>query len=251
MRKVCVIPARLNSSRLKHKVLQIIEGKALVERVFVKAVESGFFDQVVVAIDDEQIGAYLEKVGIEYFMTSPDCPSGTQRLIELVEDKKIEGDFFVNWQADEPMLPQGLLIDFFAKVEISDADVVTVQRQIQSKEHVDSPHVVKVVTDHGGKALYFSRSPIPFYREEVDFADKKIFEHVGLYGFFAHGIKKIAKMQDNSFLESCEKLEQLRFLEYGLSIDVATTQFASIGIDTPQDLERVRKYFKKESQLFL
>lgn len=244
MKTLCVIPARLKSSRLKHKILQTIEGKSLVERSFLAASRSGFFDEVVVAVDDPLVAEHLKNLSIPFFMTNPACLSGTERLIELSQKGMIQADFYVNWQADEPFLAHGMLEDFFAGVKNSKADVVTLKRQVVDEARASCQNVVKVVTNHWGRALYFSRSRIPFCREGEPFKSQKIFEHVGLYGFFAPTLEKIATLPA-SFLEETEKLEQLKFLEYGLSIDVATTQFESIGIDTAEDLARARDHFKQ------
>lgn len=246
----CVIPARLASTRLEGKILKTIEGQSLVERVYHRAKKSGFFDHIVVAIDDEGVGAFLKEKGIPCLMTSPAHPSGTDRLVELRNRGKIKADFYVNWQADEPLLPDGMLLDFLARVKTAKSDVITLRRQIQDEKSLHSPDVVKVVTDQMGRALYFSRSPIPFYRENIPFKEKKVFEHIGLYGFFDSALSKIGKLPC-SFLESCEKLEQLKFLEHGLTIEVATTRFHSIGIDTHEDLQLARTYFKNHSKLFL
>ncbi len=250
MKKVCIIPARLASSRLKHKVLETIEGKSLVERSFLKALKSEFFDEVVVAVDDERVARHLKEKSIPFFMTDKACESGTERLIELYKKGEIKGDFYINWQADEPFLPLEMLVDFFNKVEKSKADIVTVARKIDDEKRATSSHVVKVVKDFQGRALYFSRACIPFYRETTPFKDKTLFEHIGLYGYFAKALEKMSSMPP-SFLEKAEQLEQLKFLEYGLTIDVAMTRFESIGVDTLEGLMRAREHFKKSERLFL
>lgn len=250
MKTVCVIPARLGSSRLKHKILQTIEGKSLVERSYLAAKETHLFDEIVVAVDDKRVADHLKALQIPFLMTNSACLSGTERLIELAQKGAIKADFYINWQADEPFLPRGMLEDLLKKANASKADVVTVQRQIEDEKRAKCENVVKVVTNHWGRALYFSRSLIPFARDNQPFDKQKVFEHVGLYGYFAPTLKKLASLPA-SFLEETEKLEQLKFLEYGLSIDVATTKFESVGIDTSHDLQRARALFKKYTKLFL
>lgn len=232
---LCVIPARYASTRLPAKPLCEINGKSLIMWVYDRAVKSGAFDKVVVATDHEQIFATVENHGGEAVMTSPDHPRGTDRVYEVV--KKVPCRFVVNLQGDEPNVPIGVLQEFSSAVkEIDDNTLLTIVSNATIEDR-DNPNVVKVVLDQFQRALYFSRSPIPYVREKTD---GKLLKHKGIYGFSSKGLEKFCSFPQGE-LEKYESLEQLRALEYGMRIKCVIREFESIGIDTADDLEKFKR----------
>jgi 3-deoxy-manno-octulosonate cytidylyltransferase (CMP-KDO synthetase) len=231
---LCVIPARYASTRLPAKPLCNIDGKPLIIWVYNRAVDSGAFDKVVVATDHEQIFSVVKTSGGEAIMTSADHPRGTDRVFEVVE--KIPCKFVVNLQGDEPDVPVDVLQDFSNEVKkIDDNTLLTIASHATMVEG-DNPNVVKVVLDQYQKALYFSRSRIPFDRDKVG---AEILKHKGIYGFSSGSLRKFCSFPQGK-LEKYESLEQLRALEYGMAIRCIIRDFESTGIDTPEDLERFR-----------
>ena len=242
---ICVIPARLESTRFPRKILATLEGKPLLEWVWRAAVKTKRFDEVLFAIDAPQTARAIQKFGGKSLMTSQDCESGTDRLIEVVRSGRMAGDVWVNWQADEPFVTTEMIDELLQSVLVGDdsADVWTLKKQIKHEQALDS-NIVKVVCDKYDRALYFSRSMIPFYRETPEL-DQVFYKHVGLYAYTTSALRKISRMS-SSKLELAEKLEQLRFLQNGLSIRVNTTKTDVVGIDTPQDLAKAVEFVQKQ-----
>ena len=231
---LCVIPARYASTRLPAKPLCDIAGKPLIIWVYNRAVASGAFDKVVVATDHEQIFSVVKAHGGEVIMTSAQHPRGTDRVFEVV--KNIPCKFVVNLQGDEPDVPVDILRDFSSEVKkIDDNTLLTIASHATMEER-DNPNVVKVVLSNFQKALYFSRSPIPFDRDKVG---AEMLKHKGIYGFSSDSLRKFCSFPQGK-LEQYESLEQLRALEYGMEIRCIIRDFESTGIDTPEDLERFR-----------
>lgn len=237
MKTVCVIPARLKSTRFPRKVLAQLGDKPLLQWVWEAATACPQFDDVVFAIDHAETEKLIASFGGRSLMTSESCPSGTDRLIELMETGQVEGDVWVNWQGDEPFVNREMIDDLLQSAEQSQSDIWTLRKQIENPEEITRPQVVKVVTDLKGKALYFSRSPIPFARME----NPTYYKHIGLYAYTQEALKKIQQMAPST-LEKCEGLEQLRFMEQGLSIEVHETAFETQGIDVPEDLIAAKKF---------
>lgn len=232
----CVIPARLQSSRFPAKILALLNGKPLIQWVWEAACQVKAFTRVVIAVDAEETAEVAHQFGAEAIMTDPSCRSGTMRLVELKLANKIEGDLFVCWQGDEPFIHTTMIEDLIQSAPADGSDVWTLKKKMA--EEADSPHVVKVVTDARGYALYFSRSPIPYFRDAPD--DEQIyFKHIGLYAYSPSALEKIATLPA-SFLEEAEKLEQLSFLEHGLKIRVHETEHETLGIDLPEHLARAQ-----------
>lgn len=231
MKVVCVIPARLNSKRFPRKVLSRLGSKPLLEWVWEAATACPIFDQVVFAVDHEETARLVQSFQAEYFLTSETCPSGTDRLIELMDSGLLEGDIWVNWQGDEPFINREMIDDLLQSVSEDSSDVWTLKKKLTADEEIQSPHVVKVVTDLKGQALYFSRSPIPYARIEAP----TYYKHIGLYAYKTESLKRIQKMVPTP-LEKAESLEQLRFMEGGLKIKVHETVHDTQGIDVPEDL---------------
>jgi 3-deoxy-manno-octulosonate cytidylyltransferase (CMP-KDO synthetase) len=237
---VAIIPARYESTRLPGKALAVIDGKPMVQHVYERTRAIAGVSRTLVATDDERIAATVEKFGGEVAMTRRDHPSGTDRIAEV--SRSLDADIVVNVQGDLPFLAARMLEAAVRMVE-GDADLpmATLKAPIRHQIELDNPNVVKVVTRSNGDALYFSRSPIPYWRAEHD--DGVLgYRHIGLYVFRRQFLLEFARMPPTR-LEQIEKLEQLRALERGYRIGVTeTVDDAGIEVDTPQDLERARSY---------
>lgn len=230
---LCVIPARLGSTRFPRKVLAPIHGKPLIQWVYEAAKNVSCFREVILAVDAEETRRVAESFGARVLMTSIECRSGTDRLIELVLRGELKADVFVNWQGDEPLVHPVLIDQLLQTAGQDGCSIWTLCKQI---EDASSPHAVKVVRTHANEALYFSRSPIPYYHE----GQKKIYyKHIGLYAYTMEALKTIATLPPST-LEEAERLEQLRFLQGGLKIKVHETDHEIFGIDTPEHLESAK-----------
>ncbi len=252
MKVLAIIPARYASSRFPGKPLASLGGESIISRVYHRVRRCDAIEDVVVATDSEDICDHVESFAEEgtVMMTSDQHRSGTDRCGEVVQRLDSQGysyDVILNVQGDEPFVdPAQLqaLIDCFADPEVQIATLVT---RIMSADELCSPNNVKVVCTADGRALYFSRQPIPF-RRDVDpkrWVDEGLyFKHVGIYAFRAQVLPTLCQLAPSS-LEEAEKLEQLRWLEAGFPIHVALTDHANIGIDTPADLAAAEKYLKQ------
>jgi 3-deoxy-manno-octulosonate cytidylyltransferase (CMP-KDO synthetase) len=227
-----VIPARLQSTRLTRKVLRPIAGRPMVEWVWRAAANSGQMDPVVVATDSEEVASVCRERGIPVVMTSPDCPSGTDRVREVA--RQIDADIYVNIQGDEPTLTADFFPPLLAPFARPDVDVTTLAVPCPADE-INNPNAVKVVTALDGRALYFSRATIPFDRDGTGFAGYR--KHLGIYAYRKAALEKFAALPPGK-LERLERLEQLRLLENGLTLYVADAPRDTIGVDTEDDLAR-------------
>ena len=245
-----IIPARYASSRFPGKALADIAGKPMVVRVAERAAQSGA-RAVYVATDDARIEAAVRAHGIESIRTRVDHPTGTDRLAEAVQKLSLGDDaIVVNVQGDEPLIDPKLVADVATALErSSEAAMSTACHPISSSEEIFNPNVVKVVLDAQGFALYFSRAPIPFARDAWSAGNARTpapaglpcYRHIGLYGYRAGFLAKYSQLTPSP-LEGYEALEQLRVLWHGLRIAVAISETPSPpGVDTPGDLEKVRK----------
>jgi len=241
-----VIPARMASQRLPGKPLLDIAGRSLLEHVYRQAGRSGA-RQIVVATDDQQIFQSAQGFGAEVLMTSADHESGSDRIAECADQLGWDDhQLIVNLQGDEPLMPPACLDQVAALLESDPgADVASLFWPLDNSEEISNPNVVKVVVSESGRALYFSRSVVPFprgWRDTADALESGIVwnRHMGLYAYRAGALRAFAAM-DATPLESAEKLEQLRFLETGRQIRMSRAcEFIPAGVDTPEDLERVR-----------
>ncbi len=227
-----VIPARLSSTRLSRKVLRPIAGRPMVEWVWRAAADAGLMDPVVVATDSEEVATVCRERGIPIVMTSPECPSGSDRVREVA--RQIDADIYVNIQGDEPTLTADFfppLLDLFARTEV---EVTTLAVPCPPEEFLN-PNAVKVVTALDGRALYFSRATIPFDRDQIGYAGYR--KHLGIYGYRKAALERFAAMPPG-LLEKVERLEQLRLLENGIAVYVADAPRDTIGVDTEDDLAR-------------
>jgi 3-deoxy-manno-octulosonate cytidylyltransferase (CMP-KDO synthetase) len=244
---VCIIPARLASTRFPEKMLQSLAGKPMLQWVWDAARSVDIFDECHFAIDDVKTAKLLDGFGASWHMTSVGAACGTDRLVELMERKIVNADIWVNWQGDEPFINATMIHDLLQSAGDSDVDIWTLKKLITCKEQIKSPGYAKVVADRAGNALYFSRSPIPYYRD-IDLESGTFYKHVGIYAFTTKGLGMIPQMQPNS-LEEAEKLEQLRFLEHGFKIRLHETLFDVKGIDTPEDLSFAEKLCTNKESL--
>jgi 3-deoxy-manno-octulosonate cytidylyltransferase (CMP-KDO synthetase) len=236
-----VIPARLNSSRFPKKVLADLHGKPLIQWVY-EIGKKANLGEVYLLIDSVEVADVAESFGANVVMTSPDCSCGTDRAASVVD--RIGGDFIINLQGDEPLLDYGILIAVADRARTSSADIVTPIFRMTDAEDLDDPSRVKVAVCHDGRALYFSRSPIPFIRgvERAKwFENYPFFCHIGVYGYRRDVLERYPKFRQSA-LEVAESLEQLRFLDNGSTIDTVVVTASSFGIDTPEDLVRAKNY---------
>jgi 3-deoxy-manno-octulosonate cytidylyltransferase (CMP-KDO synthetase) len=226
-----IIPARFNSTRFPGKPIIEIDGKTLIEHVYRRVEQASLVDRIVVATDDSRVADAVRRFGATAVMTRPDHPSGTDRLAETAAT--LDSDtLIVNVQGDEPMIEPSDIDRAITAAFLGSAEMVTLMTRLDPT-HWDDPNRVKVVTDQNGMALYFSRSRIP--------SSGTCFLHVGLYVYRAGFLRQFAKLKPTP-LELAERLEQLRALEHGYRIRVVEVESESWGIDTPEDLERFRKF---------
>lgn len=255
MSVLAVIPARYASTRFPGKPLALLGGRSIISRVWEQVSEMACVDEAIVATDDERIYSHInELAGREAaMMTSSAHPSGTDRCGEVL--RRLEGlgehyDVVVNIQGDEPFVSKQqieLLVESFRDRFI---EIATLRTPIRSREELFSPNNVKVVCNKLGRALYFSRQPIPYRRgvDETEWLEGgEYYKHVGVYAFRGEALKEVCRLEP-SMLEQCEKLEQLRWLEAGFQIAVKTTDHANIGIDTPEDLAEAEKALRKKDE---
>lgn len=235
----------MKSTRFPHKVIESIQGKPLVQWVYEAALNSDFFSDVIIAIDSKETQNVVESFKGKYEFTSPDCPTGTARTAEVVKRMKNSPEIILNWQADAPLVNRSMLESTFSSFD-PEIGVWTLKKAITSNEDVVNPNVVKVVTDHSCRALYFSRAPIPYIRNQSESQPiLPYFKHIGLYAFRREALLKIDELPQSD-LEQIEMLEQLKFLYHGIKIHVGTTTHESIEIDTKEDAEKVSKYLSSE-----
>jgi len=239
MKTVVVIPARLESTRLPNKVILDIGGKPLIQRVFEQVKKSKKVSDIFIATDSEKIIKIVESFGGKAILTSSKHQSGTDRIAEAVQN--LETDFIINVQGDEPLISPNLIDSLISVLENDDeVSFVSAMRKIDNLEDLDNPNCVKVITDFSQNAIYFSRSKIPFSRDN-DF--QNYFQHIGIYGYKKDFLLKYSQLPQ-TVLEQTEKLEQLRAIENGFKIRMVETEYKSIGVDTLADLEKVRQIWK-------
>ena len=239
MKVLCVIPARFASTRLPGKPLKDIAGKPMVVRVYERASQAGLVDETLVATDDERIKDAVEAAGGRAMLTRADHATGTDRLAEVAEAYP-QVDLIVNVQGDEPLIEPGL-IDQLAGLFADEPDLqmATVKTEMKDEDEQRNPNNVKVVCDKAGYALYFSRSLMPYPRK----GGCQVYKHIGIYAYRRDFLLKYAKMEPTP-LEKAESLEQLRALENGFRIKVVETKASFVGVDTPEDLERVNEIYR-------
>lgn len=239
MKVIAVIPARLASMRLPRKMLREINGRPLAVWVYQAMRSSPLLDDVIIATDSQEILRACEKHSCNVRMTSEKHRSGTERVHEVAQS--VAADVYINVQGDEPMIRASHIAALAELMKPPEVPVGTLKTPA-APEDVANPNAVKVVTDLNGRALYFSRSTIPYDRDR---AGPKYFKHLGIYAYREAALSRFVTLAESS-LERAERLEQLRFLENGIPIYVAETPFDSIGVDTEEDFARVQELLARK-----
>ncbi|MCL6266404.1 3-deoxy-manno-octulosonate cytidylyltransferase [Flagellimonas myxillae] len=234
-----MIPARYQASRFPAKLMQDLKGKPVIVRTYEAAVETGLFDEVLVVTDSDIIFDVISGIGGKALRSKQEHESGSDRIAEAVEDMAV--DIVINVQGDEPFIDKESLtkvIEVFKNDEAKEIDLASLMTPITDWEEIANPNTVKVIVDNEDFALYFSRSPIPYPRDEQ--VDAKYYKHKGIYAFRKRALMDFQRLPMLP-LEAKEKIEAIRFLEYGKKIKMVETHVSGIEIDTPEDLERAKK----------
>jgi len=239
-----VIPARYSSTRFEAKVLAQISGKPMIQHVWERAKQSKILDDLIIACDNELVQQAALGFGAKVVMTSKDHTCGSDRISEVINPLDVK--IVVNIQGDEPMI-HPMMIDSVARalLENNAISMATVMKKIEDPRQVSDANVVKVVVDKNNFALYFSRAPIPYLSVGSEVRSPVYYKHIGLYAYTKDFLFSYRNFPVSD-LEKIEKLEQLRVLAEGVKIKVLETQFDTIGIDTPQDLEKLKLYLEQE-----
>jgi 3-deoxy-manno-octulosonate cytidylyltransferase (CMP-KDO synthetase) len=239
LRVVAMIPARYAASRFPGKLMQDLAGKPVIVRTYEAARDTGLFDKVMVVTDSSQIAEVIELSGGDVVMSQEDHETGSDRIAEAVSD--IEVDIVVNVQGDEPFTEREslqMLIEVFRDDPHAEIDLASLMTEITNANEIKDPNTVKVITDRQGFALYFSRAPIPYQRAENPKA--VYYKHKGVYAFRKQALLDFRRLPMQP-LEAVEKIEAIRYLEYGKKIKMVETRVTGIEIDTPEDLERAKE----------
>ncbi len=234
-----MIPARYAASRFPGKLMKDLAGKPVIVRTYEAARKTGLFDEVMVVTDSEEIAGAIRKAGGAVMMSREEHETGSDRIAEAVAD--LDVDIVVNVQGDEPFTEAESLeklLRVFREDAKEEIDLASLMTEITDAEEIRNPNTVKVITDSHGFALYFSRAPIPYQRAETPRA--QYFKHKGVYAFRKRALLDFRRLPMQP-LEAVEKIEAIRFLEYGKKIKMVQTQVTGIEIDTPEDLEKAKK----------
>lgn len=237
-----IIPARFASTRLPGKPLLDISGTSMIQRVYEQALKCPYLYDVIVATDDERIQQHVLSFSGNVAMTSQDHQSGTDRCAEVIHQLTEKPDIIINIQGDEPFIDPEQISMLASCFEDPETEIASLCKKIPSEQEAQNPNTVKVVMNVNGKALYFSRSPIPYHRNQN--VQVSYMKHIGIYGYRVDILQKISSLSP-SLHEMAESLEQLRWLENGFSITMKETQLETLSIDSPDDLKHVEKYLKK------
>ena len=237
---VAIIPARYDATRLPGKPLADIGGRPMIEHVYRRAASARGVNAVLVATDDDRIATAVRSFGGAAVLTRAAHRTGTDRIAEVAA--RLSCDVILNVQGDEPLIEPQMIEAVIAPLAADPTlEMSTVCVAISDRSDYENPNVVKVVKDRAGRALYFSRSPIPYFRPGPESRiPNPVYKHIGLYGYRRTFLLEFAALPQTT-LERAESLEQLRALEHGYRIHTVETQHDSIGVDTPEDLERVRR----------
>lgn len=247
METAVIIPARLHSTRLPRKVLLELCGKPMIRHVYEAAARARTVSHVYIATDSEEVAKACRPFTSDIILTSPEHESGTDRLAEAAADLSV--DAVINVQGDEPLMQPELIDAIAQQLRDRAAPMISAMHRIDTVTELQSPDVVKVVVDHRQRALYFSRSIIPHHRDNwralLDHHTTiskplTFYRHIGIYGYTRSFLLRFAAMEP-TYLERTEKLEQLRVLEHGESIQMVETSYRPMGVDTQEDLDRVRR----------
>ena len=249
MKILGIIPARYASSRFPAKALAVLGGKSVIQRVYKQASGTHTIRKLIVATDHIDIYDHVMGFGGNVMLTSSDHRSGTDRCVEVVQKVEEEFDYVINIQGDEPFVSPEL-IDTLAHLLDGQTQIATLIKPIKDADTLFDPNVVKVVKSTHNQAIYFSRATIPFLRgkkEDDWLGNHAFYKHLGIYGYRTDILLQIADLPVSS-LEKAEALEQLRWLENGFTIKTAETNLESLGIDTPEDLEKAKDFIRKGAE---
>jgi len=244
MNVIGVIPARYSSTRFEGKVLADVLGKPMIQHVWERAKQARILDELIIACDDERVFNAAKEFGAKAILTAKAHTCGTDRIIEVINPLDVK--VVVNIQGDEPLIDP-MMIDMVARPLLDDSSLsmATLMKKIENTAEIHDPNTVKVVVDKNNFALYFSRAAIPHYAENSEVNTLNYYKHIGLYSYtkdFLFTYRNLPVSQ----LEKIEKLEQLRVLQEGYKIKVLETKAETIGVDTPQDLERLISRLKEQ-----
>ncbi len=243
MKAIGIIPVRYKATRFEGKVLADLGGQSVIQRVWERACQAKRLDEVLIACDDKRIETHAKDFGAKVVMTDPHHATGSDRVIEAAA--KTKADCVVNIQGDEPFInPETIDILIEKLVQDEVAVAVTAVKRIATPAELENPNIVKVVFDHQGYALYFSRSPIPFNRDQQPLESIDFFRHLGIYAYQKDFLMQFSHLPESP-LEKTEKLEQLRLLQAGYKILTVCTDQIALGIDTREDLEGARKFLNQ------
>lgn len=238
---IAVIPARLGSERLPGKPLRLLGGRPLIERVYHAAKSTSLFREIFVLTDSEEIRKCVESFGGGSLLTSVECSSGTDRILEVRE--RLTGGVIVNIQGDEPFIDKESLQSLLAAFDEEEVEIASLMHREDDPEKLNNPNIVKVVVDLSSYSLYFSRSQIPYFRSKEKLGKISCYRHIGVYAFRKRILDSLADLTPGA-LEKIERLEQLRWLENGYRIKMVNTYYDGFGIDTEADLSKAELRYR-------
>lgn len=243
MKVIGLIPARLESTRFPNKLLKPLGNSTVIACTYSNVSDSNLFDEIYVVTDSDKIEENILSIGGNVLRNKKEHPSGTDRIAEFASLFSDE-DILINIQGDEPIIAHEMLHELIElmKEKKTDNCVGTLMHLLENTDDISNPSIVKVVSSKDGKALFFSRSVIPYNRDNTD--NIKYFRHIGIYAFTKKSLEQFTSAPVSS-LESIEKLENLRFLELGIPVFIRETKHVSIGIDTEEDWKRAKEFFEK------
>ncbi|KJR40620.1 3-deoxy-D-manno-octulosonate cytidylyltransferase [Candidatus Magnetoovum chiemensis] len=245
MKSAVIIPARYESSRFRGKAVAKINGKPMIQHVYEGASQSRLANKIIIATDDKRIYDVAKQFCSDLFMTKKEHTCGTDRIAEV--SKELDYDIIVNVQCDEPMIKGDMIDDTINLLYDEKAQIGTLKKRIKKHEDIFNANVVKTVTDKEGFALYFSRSPIPYYRDTFslqkvsDISALNLYKHIGIYSYRKETLIRLSE-SESCDIENAEKLEQLRALYMGIKIKIKETEYDVYGVDTYEDLKKVEQW---------
>ncbi|MFB6306515.1 MAG: 3-deoxy-manno-octulosonate cytidylyltransferase [Flavobacteriales bacterium] len=236
-----IIPARYASTRFPGKVLEDIEGKSMIRRVYEQALKASLLNNVVIATDDHRIAEHVKNFNGKIVMTDPGLSSGTDRCSQAIKSMNNDIDAVINIQGDEPFISPDQIDQVAGMFEKNSTDIATLVLKVKEKEDITDRDKVKVVFDKNDNAMMFSRNPIPYDKT----GEHQFYKHIGIYGYLKEVLNRITELPPSA-LEKAESLEQLRWLENGFNIKVELTDKGLSGIDTKEELEGVRRWCRSK-----
>lgn len=242
MKKVIVIPARLQSTRLPNKLMLDLKGKSIIQRVYEQCLLVENIDKVIIAVDDEKLMIHCNKFAKDVVLTSSHHQSGTDRIAEAIE--KVNCDIVINVQGDEPFIDPHLISEVANCFSNTHTQMASAMCRMDNYNEIENPNNVKVIVNTNNEAIYFSRLPIPYQREVKEQSIHNYYKHLGIYGYQKEFLIQFSKMKP-TILEQTEKLEQLRVIENGYTIKMIKTTHNAIGIDTLEDYESAKKIIEQ------